>query len=238
MSPVIDRIKAAVLPLVSRSPRLRWGLVSLTGTRAFHAVCATRNEKELDDLGRIDAKRLIPMLKASSRVLDVGCGVGRVEKFLSPRCQSITAIDVSDRMIAVARSRLRGIANVRFTRGNATDLKMFRNEIFDLCFSFHCLQHMEKEEAWLALAEIFRTLRPGGMAYLHFPSFMSETYFSLFKERRHWADRSRVRAYTIPELERMVKAIGFKIVGTEEVCLNPFVEPSEPKRDILITLSR
>ncbi len=235
---MIQRIKAALLPLISRSPRVRWGLASLTGTRAFQAVCATRNEKELDNLGQNDAQRILPLLNASSRVLDIGCGVGRVEKFLSPYCQSIVAVDVSDRMIALARTRLRVISNVQFTRANATDLKMFRNEMFDVCFSFHCLQHMEKEDAWLALGEIFRVVKPGGTAYLHFPSFTSNTYFSLFKERGHWADKSRVRAYTKAELEKIVTAIGFKIVRYEDVCLNPFVEPLEENRDILITLAK
>ncbi len=235
---VRQRIKTALLLLISRSPRIRWSLAGLTGRRAFQAVCATQNEKELDELGRTDSQRIVPFLNVSSRVLDVGCGVGRVEKFLWPYCRSIDAIDVSDKMISIARTRLGSVSNVQFTRANATNLHMFRNQDFDVCFSFHCLQHMQKEDAWLALTEVFRVLKLGGLAYLHFPSFMSATYFSLFTEKKHWADKSRVRAYTMPELERIVTSIGYDIVGHEEACLNPFVDPLEPKRDILITLRK
>ncbi len=235
---VVERVKAAVVPFLNRSPRLRWGLAGITSRHAFQSVCATRNEEELDDLGRVDAKRIAPMLTPTSKVLDLGCGVGRVEKFLAPYCQSIDAVDVSDRMIALAKTRLKGITNVRFTRANATDLHPFQDETFDFCFSFHCLQHMEKEDAWLAMGEIFRVLKLWGTANLHFPSFTSDTYFSLFKDEKHWSDNSRVRAYTLPELEKIAEVIGFQIVGSARVCLNPIVQPVETNRDIIITLRK
>ena len=235
---VVGKVKAAVILLINRSPRLRWELASLTSTHAFQSVCATRNEEELDDLGRIDAKRIAPMLSPTTKVLDVGCGVGRVEKFLASQCQSIDAVDVSERMLTLAKTRLKGVNNVRFTRANASDLHPFQDETFDFCFSFHCLQHMAREDAWLALREIFRVLKPRGIANLHFPSFTSDTYFSLFKDEKHWSDNSRVRAYTLPELEKMAEAIGFEIVGSERVCLNPFVQPLEMNRDIIITLRK
>jgi SAM-dependent methyltransferase len=237
-SAVIERAKAVILRLTSRSPRVRWGLASLTGRQAFQSVCATRDEKELDDLGAADAQRIAPLLIVTSKVLDIGCGVGRVEKFLFPFCLSIDAVDVSDRMLAVAKNRLEGVQNVHFTRTDAKNLRAFQDETFDLCFSFHCLQHMEKENAWLVLGEIFRVLKKGGVAKLHFPSFTSDTYFSLFKDEKHWSDNSRVRGYTIPELEKMATAVGFQLGRSERLCLNPMVKPVEPDRDILLTLRK
>ena len=235
---VIERVKTVVLRLTSRSPRVRWGLASVTCRQAFQSVCATRDEKELDDLGAADAQRIAPLLTLTSRVLDIGCGVGRVEKFLSPFCLSIDAVDVSDGMLAIAKNRLQGVQNVHFTRADAKNLRAFQNEMFDLCFSFHCLQHMEKENAWLVLGEIFRVLKKGGLAKLHFPSFTSDTYFSLFKDEKHWSDNSRVRGYTIPELEKMATDVGLQLVRSERLCLNSFVRPIEPDRDILITLEK
>lgn len=237
-SQATQRVKAIVLRLTSRSPRIRWDMASLTGNQAFQSVCATRNEKEMDDLGAADAQRIAPMLAVTSKVLDIGCGVGRVEKFLSPFCLSIDAVDVSDRMLAIAKTRLEGHQNVHLTRIDAKKLRAFQDETFDLCFSFHCLQHMEKENAWLVLGEIFRVLKRGGVAKLHFPSFTSDTYFSLFKDQKHWSDNSRVRGYTIPELEKMAAAVGFQFVRIESLCLNPTVKPVEPGRDLLITLAK
>lgn len=233
-----QKVKSAILALVGKSPGLRWGLAGLTRKRAFRAVCGTDDEKQLSELGRADAERILPLINESSKLLDVGCGVGRVESFLSSRCQSIDAIDVSARMISIARNRTLPASNLRFSKANATSLNSFSTEAFDLCFSFHCLEHMDKERAWLALKEIYRVSKRGGIAYLHFPSFLSETYFSLFKEKKHWADKYRVRSYTLPEVDKMVTSVGFKIVRHETACLNPFITPLEPDRDILVTLTK
>jgi SAM-dependent methyltransferase len=235
---VRTKIKSLLIPIVGKSRRLRWDLAGLTNRRAFESVCATPDEKNVDGLGIIDAQRIIPLVEKSSGVLDIGCGVGRVEKFLWPYCRLIHSVDVSDRMISVARKRLKGFENITFFRMSATDLRMFNDESYDMCFSFHCLQHMEKEDAYLCLREIFRVLKSRGIAYLHFPDFGAETYFALFKQQSHWNDRSRVRAYTMPELDKILGGIGFKITREEHVCLNPYVQPIEEGRDILLTLRK
>lgn len=235
---VRTKIKSLLIRIVGKSRRLRWDLAGLTNRRAFESVCATSDEKNVDGLGIIDAQRIVPLVDKSSAVLDIGCGVGRVEKFLWPYCRFIHSVDVSDRMISVARKRLESIENIEFFRMSATDLRMFNDESYDVCFSFHCLQHMEKEDAYLSLTQIFRVLKPSGIAYLHFPDFGAGTYFSLFKQQSHWNDRSRVRAYTMPELGTIFQSIGFKITREEHVCLNPYVEPIEEGRDILLTLRK
>ncbi len=237
-SSLVEKVKSALLLVLNRSPRLRWGLASLSSKQAFKSVCATESESDAEQIGLIDARRIVPFTRSTSRVLDIGCGVGRVEKYLAPYCTTIDAVDVSDGMLRIARGRLKGIQNVHLTRANATRLDMFRDETFDLCFSYHCLQHMSKEDAWLVLAEIHRLLRPTGTAVLHFPNFASDTYFSLFKDHRHWSDNSRVRAYTLPELEKMAQMANLRLIRSETLCLNPFVHPSEPNRDLLLVLQK
>ncbi len=233
-----SRLKQILLPIISQSPRLRWNLASFSKRKALQAVCATSEEREAAQLGRIDAQRVAQMLGKSSVVLDLGCGIGRVESSLWRHCREIYAVDVSDRMLTLSKRRLAGIPNIKLLRLNGTDLHVFQENMFDLCFSFHCLQHMEKEDAYLALREIHRVLNLGGIAYLHFPDLTSETYFSLFKSTEHRRDKSRVRAYTMPELKKIVSDLGFSIVNEEHTCLNPYVEPAELDRDILLTLAK
>jgi 2-polyprenyl-3-methyl-5-hydroxy-6-metoxy-1,4-benzoquinol methylase len=53
------------------------------------------------------------VLRRDSRVLDYGCGIGRVSEQLATHAAEVVAVDVSAGMLGVARTRLAGISNVR-----------------------------------------------------------------------------------------------------------------------------
>jgi arsenite methyltransferase len=107
-------------------------------------------------------KRLVQRLgvEAGDRVLDVGCGTGRLARWMAERVGptgSVVGIDPLVERIAIARARAGGI---RFEVGQAEDLGAFDGESFDaVCLSavFHWVSDKPK-----ALAEIRRVLRPGG----------------------------------------------------------------------------
>jgi len=107
-------------------------------------------------------QKLVEMLgvKAGDRVLDVGCGTGRLARWIA-ECVgpdgSVAGIDPLADRIAVARENCRGI---RFEIGGAEDLGCFADASFDfVCLNavFHWIQDKPR-----ALAEIQRVLRPGG----------------------------------------------------------------------------
>src|SRR5689334_9536168 len=71
---------------------------------------------------RVKAKYL-PAIAAGSadRVLDVGCGAGGLTLDLAKQVASIMGVDLSSRMLEVARTRAanRGIANAEFAQADA-----------------------------------------------------------------------------------------------------------------------
>lgn len=80
---------------------------------------------------------------AGSRVLDVGCGVGRWSRRLAVRGAQVTGIDVSPTMIAEARRRTdaQGLrAQCHFALQNVAALDV--DERFDLVLSVTVLQHI------------------------------------------------------------------------------------------------
>jgi trans-aconitate methyltransferase len=100
-------------------------------------------------------------LKVGSRVLDVGCGTGRLAHWIGERLGPegrVVGIDPLPDRITIARARN---PDIRFEVGHAEDLSAFEDESFDaVCLSavFHWIGDKPR-----ALAEIRRVLRPRGL---------------------------------------------------------------------------
>jgi ubiquinone/menaquinone biosynthesis C-methylase UbiE len=178
---------------------------------AIYSICATTQQKQFERWGREEADRIRQWITPESLVLDVGCGIGRVEKHLAPHCRELHSVDVSEEMLHQARKRLASSTNVFFHHTSATDLSFTRSGTFDLVFSLLVLQHIEKEDAFLSLCEICRVLKPGGLAYLQFPSLFADVYFESFVQTARMTERPmhRMRLYTPQEVYFLLDKIGF-----------------------------
>jgi arsenite methyltransferase len=101
-------------------------------------------------------------VQPGEHVLDVGCGPGFYVKELLDQVGvdgSVTGVDVSRAMLAVAAKRVDGHDNVAFYEAEATKLPV-PDGAFDAAVSVQVLEYVPDVAA--ALAEIHRVLRPGG----------------------------------------------------------------------------
>lgn len=102
--------------------------------------------------------------------MDFGCGVGRLTQALAPRFNKVVGVDVSPRMLELAEGLNLFRQNVSYVSNQAADLRMFRDDEFDLVVSLIVLQHLQPEIALLYLREFFRALKPGGVLVFQLPS--------------------------------------------------------------------
>lgn len=103
-----------------------------------------------------------------SRVLDFGCGVGRVVIPFTTRTTTVTGVDISENMLEEAKHncQIRNIENVNFFQ---TD-EFFRNDNlkFDLIHSAMVFQHIKPVLGMQMLKTLIERLENHGIAVLHF----------------------------------------------------------------------
>ena len=102
---------------------------------------------------------------ARGRLIDIACGPGVVTAALAPNAASVVAFDATDEMLAKAKARCAkaGLSNVEFKSGDAEHLP-FADAQFDGAITRAALHHFVEPQN--ALNEMFRVLRPGGVAVI------------------------------------------------------------------------
>ena len=96
-------------------------------------------------------------------VLDVGSGDGAAASELAPYCRSLTCVDVSERLIGLAKDRLGARPNVTARVADLHELP-FADASFDSVLVFHTLTYAARPAQ--ALVQCARVLRPGGRLVL------------------------------------------------------------------------
>ena len=108
---------------------------------------------------------LLRLLPRGLKVADIGCGTGLLTLALAGVAETVEAVDASDRMVRLARGKLRRAraANVTVRRASAEKLP-FDDGTLDAVFAFHLLRHLVRPAD--ALTELGRTVKPGGRVVL------------------------------------------------------------------------
>ncbi|MBX8517945.1 methyltransferase domain-containing protein [Pseudomonas cichorii] len=145
---------------------------------------------------------------SNARVLDLGCGAGHVSFNVAPAVGEVVAYDLSQQMLDVvsAAAADKGLSNIRTVHGAAERLP-FEDGEFDFVFSRYSAHHWG--DLALALREVRRVLKPGGVAA--FIDVMSpgspllDTYLQTVEVLR---DTSHVRDYSAAEWLHQVSDAG------------------------------
>jgi len=166
--------------------KTRWRPLSpawdaLGRANAFGAVL-TRADGELGSwqcdeffaTGVADAERFVADLTAlaptvsRARVLDFGCGVGRVTHALAAYFDEAVGVDVAASMIERARA-LDPEHRCSFVLNHARDLTCFESGAFTVVYSRLVLQHIRPALVRRYVPELVRVLAPGGVLMFQLP---------------------------------------------------------------------
>ena len=120
----------------------------ITSMKYIHdCLGSLMNEKQLD-------------LRSQIKILDVGAGTGRYSVPLAEEGYDVTALELVKHNLGRLRQKS---DKVKAYQGNATKLKKFGNDEFDLTLVFGPMYHLKSaEEKLAALNEAKRVTKPGG----------------------------------------------------------------------------
>ena len=157
---------------VEREMREEWD--ARARENAFHYIDDSKDEwrpEEFFASGEESVRQLIlndmdsicqEMPPTEMRVLEIGCGAGRMTRALAKVFGEVHGVDVSGGMIARAGELLADCPNVHLYQNSGADLSVLGNLEFDFAFSFIVFQHIPSKTIIENYAhEVHRVLRSG-----------------------------------------------------------------------------
>ena len=151
------------------------------------------------------------------RALDVGAGAGHTALALAPHIRSVVVTDPVEGMLAAARRVFAqaGVRNAEFLTANAEDLP-FADASFEIVTSRLAAHHFD--DVALAMREIARVLRPGGLFIFVDTMAPVDEEAARFQDAvERLRDSTHQRFYPKAQWIAFAEAAGFRIERTEVV---------------------
>lgn len=169
--------------------------------------------EELKDLAKYSNK--------GDKVLDIGCGFGRLYHVLKDLQVSYVGVDQSEGQIRVANEKF---PDLKFTKAEMTELP-FEDNTFDIIYCIATFHHLPtKQMRQKALLEMKRVLKPHGKVIMtnwnlssdwakkKYLEFEPGDYMIPWKdEHGHVMGQRYYHAFTLDELSELFESSGFVI---------------------------
>lgn len=137
-----------------------------------------REGSRLHHRDRILLDRILPELAKPLRILDYGCGLGRLCAALVADGHDAWGMEKHDDMRAIAADAVAKVSNgdQRVLAGGLAELSSLPAESYDVFIAMGVFQYLGKNEYDRTLREIHRILKPGGTLAATWQNAMFDTY--------------------------------------------------------------
>lgn len=176
------------------------------------------------------------IIRPQHRVLDIGCGRAALLRILAARVRFTTppvGLDASKTMLELAQRDIRrsGEQGIDLVRGAATVLP-FAADSFDFVISAHMVKHLSDQALRQCFREIYRVLRPGGLAMVWDFAPVRSRLLSRWNRWLITRGVSTAHLRTYARLAAIAEEVGFEWFRNAH--LRPFLYPPIPRASILM----
>jgi ubiquinone/menaquinone biosynthesis C-methylase UbiE len=161
-----------------------------------------------EEVAKIDRMLRLADIKEGMRILEPGCGTGRLTLILAKLVGlsgNVFALDISSKMIEVAAKRLAGFQNADVCCGALEDLSI-EDETFDLAVCHNVFPHFDDKPA--AVKHIASALRTDGKFIVF--HFMNSAGINDLHRKAHPSVLNDLLP-SEPEMRRILTAAGLRI---------------------------
>lgn len=177
--------------------------------------------------------------KKGCKIVELGAGTGAYSIYLAKKGYKVDAVEMSEHNLEVLKVNGEGIKNLTIREGDAVELGIYTNELFDVTLSLGPMYHVfNKKDMKNAIREAVRITKPGGtiiFSYLTndsvFTRYMVQkgnikNYKKLCDENFDFKPLQEEVFYStnVKDFEEMVNAEGVsKIMGVSADGLSPLL---------------
>ncbi len=163
------------------------------------------SDKTLHDWGEDDLIKFTKLVDKGAKVLDLGCASGYQSQLLLSQKLQVVGLDLSPKMITVAKKR---VPNVDFVVGDMTNLT-FKSATFDGVYARASLLHVPKRLIPKVLKSVNKILKDNGIFYLAVKEGENE---GEVEDERHGIKVKRYFSFfTESEIKKSLKNASFRV---------------------------
>jgi len=151
-------------------------------------------------------KKIIRLTRPANNILEIAPGTGRLTFLLTKNYSSVTAVDISEKMLAKLKAKHKS-KNLKIKVGNAQKLP-FPDNHFDMVYSFRFLHLFKRNKLFPYIKEMRRVLKPGGKLVLEFNNSFAGIFLHYLYEIRR-PNEKRENYVRPSQLKRIVKGITY-----------------------------
>jgi len=148
--------------MITSNPIKWWNTVSEKSNWREY-ILPKRNDEEFYEEGKKQADRLSRFYKYDDIVLEFGCGIGRILRYI--KASRKIGLDICSKYIEIAKEE-----------DKTSEYYTYFDEEVDFIYCLSVMQHNTAKQRLKIMEKIKELLKTGGSAFISFPSEFSEIY--------------------------------------------------------------